>query len=66
MVKNSPANAGDVGDAGSIPGRGRSPGPWRRKIFQVCLPENPTEEPGRPQSIGVTKEFGVTKHTHTQ
>ena len=27
-VKNPPANAGDVGNAGSIPGSGRSP--WRR------------------------------------
>ena len=26
MVKNSPANAGDARDAGSIPGWGRSPG----------------------------------------
>ena len=26
MVKNLPANAGDTGDAGSIPGSGRSPG----------------------------------------
>ena len=26
MVKNLPANAGDMGDAGSIPGSGRSPG----------------------------------------
>ena len=25
MVKNSPAKAGDTGDAGSIPGSGRSP-----------------------------------------
>ena len=25
MVKNPPANAGDTGDAGSIPGLGRSP-----------------------------------------
>ena len=25
-VKNLPANAGDVGDVGSIPGLGRSPG----------------------------------------
>ena len=28
VVKNSPANAGDIRDAGSIPGLGRSP--WRR------------------------------------
>ena len=26
MVKNTPANAGDARDAGSIPGSGRSPG----------------------------------------
>ena len=26
MVKNSPASAGDAGDAGSIPGLGRCPG----------------------------------------
>src|SRR5574341_1204009 len=26
VVKNSPANAGDAGDTGSIPGSGRSPG----------------------------------------
>ena len=26
VVKNLPANAGDVRDAGSIPGSGRSPG----------------------------------------
>ena len=28
MVKNSPANAGDLRDPGSIPGSGKSP--WRR------------------------------------
>ena len=26
MVKNPPANVGDISDAGSIPGLGRSPG----------------------------------------
>ena len=26
MVKNPPANAGDIRDSGSIPGSGRSPG----------------------------------------
>ena len=26
MVKNPPANAGDMGDIGLIPGSGRSPG----------------------------------------
>ena len=44
MVKNPPANAGDIRDAGSIPGLGRSPGgghgnplhglekPWEKPI----------------------------------
>ena len=30
VVKNPPANAGDVGDVSSVPGSGRSC-PWRRK-----------------------------------
>ena len=39
MVKNLPANAGDAGDVGSIPGFGKIP--WRRKWqpTQVFLPE---------------------------
>ena len=28
-VKNTPANAGDVRDTGSIPGSGKSPGGWQ-------------------------------------
>ena len=46
MVKNLPANAGDVG---SIPGLGRSPGEGNGNSPQVFLPgEFPrTEEPGR-------------------
>ena len=54
MVKNSPANAGDIRDVGSIPELGRFP--WRR-VWQptlVFLPgESPwTEGPGVLQSIG--------------
>ena len=50
MAKNLPANAGDIRDAGSIPGLGRSPGgghgnPLAWKILW-------TDEPGRLQSIG--------------
>ena len=30
MVKNSPANAGDARDSGSIPGSGRAPGEGHR------------------------------------
>ena len=38
MVKNLPAN---VGDAGSIPGSGRSPGGRARQPTPVPLPGNP-------------------------
>ena len=38
MVKNLPANAGDITDAGSIPGWGRSPGGRRGNPLQSsCL-----------------------------
>ena len=38
VVKKSPANAGDAGDAGSIPGSGRSPGGGHGNPLQFsCL-----------------------------
>ena len=38
MVKNPPANAEDVGDVGSIPGLGRSPGGGNGNALQYsCL-----------------------------
>ena len=38
MVKNLPANAGDVRDVGSIPGSGKSPGGGHDNPFQYsCL-----------------------------
>ena len=37
-VKNLPANAGDVGDAGLIPGSGRSPGGGNgNPVYYSCL-----------------------------
>ena len=41
MVKNPPANAGDAGDAGSIPGSGRSPGGGNGNPLQYSCLENP-------------------------
>ena len=53
VVKNPPANAGDVGDPGSIPGLERSPGEGNGYPLQYSCLENPwTEEPGGLQSIG--------------
>ena len=43
MVKNFPANAGDVRDVGLIPGLGRYPGGGNCNPLQyVCL-ENPVD-----------------------
>ena len=37
-VKNQPANAGDIGDMGSLPGAGRSPGEGNGNPLQyACL-----------------------------
>ena len=40
MVKNPPANAGDVRDAGSVPGLGRSPGEGNGNPLQYYCLEN--------------------------
>ena len=40
MVKNLPASAGDVGDVGSIPGSGRSPGEGNDNPLQYSCLEN--------------------------
>ena len=43
MVKNMPANAGDVTDVGSIPGLGRSPGRGHGNLLQYSCLENPMD-----------------------
>ena len=43
MVKNPPANAGDTGDTGSIPGLGRSPGGGNGNPLQYSCLENPMD-----------------------
>ena len=60
VVKNPPANAGDVGDVGAIPGSRRVP--WRNPLIEahssILAWRIPwTEEPGRPQSI-VSQRIG--------
>ena len=53
MVKNLPASAGDIKDASSIPGLGRSPGGGHGNPFQYSGLENPMDGvPGSLQSIG--------------
>ena len=41
--KNLPANAGDIRDAGSIPGSGRSPGGGYDNPLQYSCLENPMD-----------------------
>ena len=51
VVENLPANAVDTGDAGSIPGLGRSPkGGNGNPLQYFCLENSWTEEPGGLQS----------------
>ena len=41
MIKNLPANTGDIRDAGLIPGSGRHPGGGNGNPLQYSCPENP-------------------------
>ena len=43
MVKNLPANAGDIRDPGSIPGSGRSPEGGHGNALQYSCLENPVD-----------------------
>ena len=59
MVKNSPSNAVDIRDPGSIPGPGRSPGGGHGDPLQYSWRILWTEEPGGLQSKG-------SQDAHTQ
>ena len=43
VVKDPPANAGDIRDASSIPGSGRSPGGGHDNLLQYSCLENPMD-----------------------
>ena len=43
VVKNLPANAGDIRDEGSIPGLGRSPGGGHSNTLRYSRLENPMD-----------------------
>ena len=44
MIKNLPANAGDIRDASSVPGSGRSPGAGYGNPLQYSCLENPMDK----------------------
>ena len=43
VVENPPASAGDLGDAGSVPGSGRSPGGGHSNPLKYSCLENPMD-----------------------
>ena len=58
MVKNPLANAGAIGDVGSIPGLGRSPGEGTETHSSILAWEIPwTEKPGRLQFMRLQKSW---------
>ena len=63
MVKNPLANAGNTGDAGSIPGLERYPGGGNGNPFQYSCLENSMDR-GAWQATGLWdhKELDVTEH----
>ena len=64
MVKNLPANAGDIRDVGSFSGLGRSPGGGNGNPLQYSCLENPMDR-GAWRAPWSHKELDMTEHTHT-
>ena len=66
MVKNPPANAGEIRDTGSIPGLGSSPAGGHGNPLQYSYIENPH---GQRSLAGYSpqghKESDMTEHAHT-
>jgi len=67
LVKNPPANTGDLRDVGSVPGSGRCPGGGNGNLLSILAWRIPwTEEPGGLQSIGLqgVRLDGSDLHKH--
>ena len=72
VVKNSPANAGDIRDTGSIPGSGRCPGGGHGNTLQYFCLENPRDRGawwatihGAAKSQTRLKQLSMHARTHT-
>ena len=62
VVKNPPANAGDIRDSGSIPGLGRCPGKGNGNPLQYsCLESSMHREAWRAKVHEVAKESDMTE-----
>ena len=66
VVKNLPANAGDIRDTGSIPGSGRSPGIGNGNPQQYSSLENSMDRETWWVSPWGHEDLGTTEHSpHT-
>ena len=65
VVKNLPANAGDIRDLGSIPGSGRSPGGGHGNPLQYSCLENPMDRGAWWFAVHrVEHDWSNLPHTH--
>ena len=63
-VKTLPANAGDAGDLGLIPGSGRFPGEGNDNLLQHSCLENPMDSEAWWATVhGVAEESDTTSYT---
>ena len=65
VVKNPPANAGDTGDTGSIPGSGRSSAGGHGNPLQYSCLKNSSDRGSWWASTRVRKESVTTEHACT-
>ena len=63
VVKNMPANKGDIRDQGSIPGLGRSPGEGLGNPLQYSCLENPTDRGAWKAAVHSVAQSDTTEVT---
>ena len=63
MVKNLPANTGDVRDAGSVPGSERSPGGGHSNPLQYSCLKNPMDREASQATVQGHTESDTTYMT---
>ena len=66
MLKNMPANVGDIRDAGSIPGLGRSPAGGDGNLFEYSCLENPKDRGVWRATVHGVAEPDTTAHAQAE
>ena len=62
-LKNLPANAEDIRDAGPVPGLGRSPGGGNGNLLEYSCLDIPTDREAWRAIVQGRKELGMTEAT---